>query len=178
MNEWTDSCSELPLYGWCPSVIPWFSIPNHQNLHHMQRAHKMACDMAMIRRQVIIQNARSLRICSCHHSHNVKWKRGVFFCVKEGNRNRRDRQYKVIRGNREINSIWSSFTDGTTLETRMISCYCCFELDKCPIFRLQQCCPMVVCPNYSRTIIKNKDHQISLFIANWRIVDLGHVIIQ
>ena len=94
---------------------------------------KHKADMAVIKEQVIIQNAHDLYnfaedkmkdpAPSRYQSENVALKRRIFFYVEKVNRDRPHRHFNEVKGNRAIHSVLSSGS-GNNLETRQLSCYC------------------------------------------------------
>lgn len=88
--------------------------------------------------QVVIRNAKELYEFAettmkdpappRYQSDNVKVKRRIFFYDDDILRNRRDRYFKEIKGNRSIHAILST-DGGCTLSSRQLSCYCdaCLE---------------------------------------------------
>ena len=58
-----------------------------------------------------------------YQSECVKVKRRIFFYDDNINRNRRDRYFKKVKGNRSIHAVMST-DGGCTLSSRCLSCYC------------------------------------------------------
>ena len=95
--------------------------------------------MAVIKRQVIIQNASDLYdytkenlnkpSTTRYKSQSVGLKRRILFYVEEHQRNRR---FKQIKGSRQIYSILATNESAESrLKTRRLSCYCdqCLDCD-------------------------------------------------
>ena len=95
---------------------------------------KYKCDMAVINRKVVIQNAKDLFSFvekefkdpspSRFQSENVRLKRRVYFYVDDIERNRLSRLFKEVEGNRSIHSVVGESASGKYLKTRSLSCYC------------------------------------------------------
>ena len=65
---------------------------------------------------------------SRYQSENVTLKRRIFFYDDDILRNRRDRYFKEIKGNRSIHAVMST-DGGCSLSSRRLSCYCDACLD-------------------------------------------------
>ena len=198
MHEWTDGCSAQYKSRHCMGDVSksvrdfgFLTIRNFFETSHAKGPQdgaganlKHQCDMAVIRRQVVIQNAKDMHefaianlkdpSFSQYQSHNVKLKRRVFFYVDEVDRNRKDRLFNEVKGNREIHSIVGE-PDGVTLKTRTISCYC----ENCLKKNYQDCWNKEYVPPWSSVTITQErsygDERItrSAFLDyNSRIVDL------
>ena len=71
---------------------------------------------------------------SRYQSENVVLKRRVFFHEEKIKRNRANRSFKEVKGNRSIHSILSG-DGGCSLDTRELSCYC----DQCLDGKYEDC---------------------------------------
>ena len=88
--------------------------------------------------QVVIRDANELYdfakntmkepVPSRYQSESVKLKQRIFFCDDNILRNRRDRYFKEIKGNRSIHEVMST-DGGCSLSSRQLSCYCDACLD-------------------------------------------------
>lgn len=89
--------------------------------------------MAVIRRQVVIQNAHDLYSyakenltepsTSRYKSQSVRLKQRIFFYVEHHHRNRS--RFKQMKGSRQIHSILATEeSPGLQIKTRLLSCYC------------------------------------------------------
>lgn len=129
MHEWTDGCSAQYKSRHCMGDISYSeddfgfkTIRNYYKTLHAKGPQdgantnvKHKADMAVIKCQVTIRNARDLyQFCvdnlqkpgpSRYQSEKVKIKRTIFFYVEQNNRERRSRYFKEIKGNRSIHSI-------------------------------------------------------------------------
>ena len=88
---------------------------------------KFKADMAVIRRQKIIQNAVDLYEFAQEQlqvsSERARLSRRIFFYVKQHERERPRCYFKDVRGNRAFHSILADGQSGR-LKTRELSCYC------------------------------------------------------
>ena len=95
-------------------------------------------DMEVVKRKAIIQNAKDLfkfaqdnlktPAPSRYQSENVQLKTQVFFYVEKVNRDRRERYFKEVKGNRSIHSVLSG-NNSCQIQTHQLSSYCenCIE---------------------------------------------------
>lgn len=158
MHEWTDGCSAQYKSRHCMGDVSYsqvdFGFPTIRNYFETSHAKgpqdgaganlKHKADMAVVRREAIIQNAKDLfdfaetnlrsPTSTRFQSQVVKLKRRVFFYNSEHERERPYRLFKEVRNNRNIHSI---LADGPvkTLKTRHLSCYC----EKCLKTRYDEC---------------------------------------
>lgn len=147
LHEWTDGCSAQYKSRHCMGDVSksyqdfgFDTIRNYFETSHAKGPQdgaganlKYKCDMAVIKRQACIQDAKDLYdfaqkefqnpAPSRYQSDNVKLKRRVYFYVDSVDRNRPYRLFKEVEGNRKIHSITSQ-RDSGNLKTRSISCYC------------------------------------------------------
>ena len=141
MDEWTDGCSAQYKSRHCMGDTSYsvadFSFPTIRNYFETSHAKgpqdgaganvKFKADMAVIRRQKIIQNAvdlyefaqEQLQVPSERASLSCR----IFLYVAQHERERPRRYFKEVRGNCAIHSI---LADGRSrhLKTRETSCYC------------------------------------------------------
>ena len=96
---------------------------------------KHKADMAVIKQQVVIQNAHDLYSYAKENlsepsSTRYKWqsiglKRRIFNYVEQHRRNRPGRRFKPIKGSRQIHSIMATDDlNGLEIKSRLLSCYC------------------------------------------------------
>lgn len=147
MHEWTDGCATQYKSRHCLSDISMFfedfgfrTIRNYFETSHTKGPQDGAganinhkCDMAVIRREVVIQSSldlynfaeNSLRepSQSVYQSHNVRLKRQVFFHVEEILHDRSNRLFKEVKGIRSIHSVLSD-KENLKISTRKLTCYC------------------------------------------------------
>ena len=141
MHEWTDGCSAQYESRHCMGDVSFsetdFGFPTIRNYFETSHAKgpqdgaganlKSKADMAVIRRQHIIQNASDLYNFANDNLQlplaGVSLSRRVFFYVENSDRNRPHRQFKEVKGNRAIHSILAR-GQGRHLEIRDLSCYC------------------------------------------------------
>ena len=152
MHEWTDGCSAQYKSRHCMGDVSFsasdFGFKTVRNYFETSHAKgpqdgaganlKHKADMAVIKRQEVIQNAKDLfkfaeknlktPAPSRYQSENVHLKRRIFFYVEQVNRDRRRRYFKEVKGNRAIHSVLSG-TTSCCIRTRQLSCYCenCIE---------------------------------------------------
>lgn len=154
MHEWTDGCSAQYKSCHCmgdvscsKSDFGFVTLRNYFETSHAKGPQdgaganlKHKADMAVIRRQVVIQNAHDLYkyakenltepSSTRYKSQSVGLKRRVFIYVEQHRRNRRNRRFKQIKGSRQIHSILATDESaGSGLKTRLLSCYCDHCLD-------------------------------------------------
>ena len=153
MHEWTDGCSSQYKSCHCMGDVSnskmdfgFLTIRNYFETSHAKGPQdgaganlKHKADMAVVRRQVIIQNARDLYdyakanltepSSTRYKSQSVGLKRRIFFFVDQHNRNRRNGKFKPIKGSRQIHSISGTDQSAGCLKTRLLSCYCDSCLD-------------------------------------------------
>ena len=158
MHEWTDGCSAQYKSRHCMGDVSFsvndFGFPTLRNYFETSHAKgpqdgaganlKHKADMAVIRREVVIQNARdlfdfakanlTLPSSTRFQSQVVKLKRRVFFFVTEHDRDRPFRMFKEVRNNRSIHSILASGPE-RSLQIRKLSCYC----ESCLLTKYQDC---------------------------------------
>ena len=131
MHEWTDGCSAQYKSRHCMGDVSFSNsdfgyrtIRNYFETSHAKGPQdgaganlKHKADMEVIKRKVVIQNAKDLfsfaennlktPAPSRYQSENVQLKRRIFFYVENVNRNRRARYFKEVKGNRAIQcSFW------------------------------------------------------------------------
>ena len=147
MHEFTDGCSAQYKSRHCMGDVSYsttdfgyFTIRNYYETSHAKGPQngaganlKHKADMAVIKEQVVIQNANDLYgfaeknlkepAPSCYQSENVALKRRLFFYVDSVNRDRPHRLFTDVKDNRAIHSILTS-GNGNSLDTRQLSCYC------------------------------------------------------
>ena len=149
MHEWTDGCASQYKSCHCMGDVScsrvdfgFLTLRNYFETSHAKGPQdgaganlKHKADMAVIRRQVVIQNARDLYdyakenlsepSSTRYKSQSVGLKRRIFFYVEHHQRNRRNRKFKQIKGSRQIHSILATDESaGSRLKTRLLSCYC------------------------------------------------------
>ena len=120
---------------------------------------KHKADMAVIRREDVIQNANelfdfaraNLSLASTTHfqSQVVKLKRRVFFFVSEHDRDRPYRMFKEVKNNRTIHSILANGLE-RNLKIRKLSCYC----EKCLQTVYEECANKQYVENWEQIEIK------------------------
>ena len=148
MHEWTDGCSSQYKSRHCMGDVSHsiadFGFPTIRNYFETSHAKgpqdgaganlKFQADMAVIRRQTIIQNVADLYKFADENLKVPREKatlsRRVFFYVPENERNRPRRHFTEIKGNRSVHSILAR-GQSRKLEIRELSCYCssCIEQD-------------------------------------------------
>ena len=145
MHEWTDGCSAQYKSRHCMGDVSHsvsdFGYPTIRNYFETSHAKgpqdgaganlKSKADMAVIRRQQVIQNAKDLFNFAQENMQlplpGVSLSRRIFFYVETHDRDRPHRQFKEIKGNRSIHSILAD-GQGGNLKVRGLSCYCDFCL--------------------------------------------------
>lgn len=158
MHEWTDGCSAQYKSRHCMGDVSFsindFGFPTIRNYFETSHAKgpqdgaganlKHKADMAVIRREAVIQNARdlfdfakanlTLPSSTRFQSQVVKLKRRHFFFETEHDRERPFRMFKEVKNNRGIHSI---LADGPerSLKVRKLSCYC----ESCLLTEYQDC---------------------------------------
>ena len=141
MHEWTDGCSAQYKSRHCMGDVSYsvadFGYPTIRNYFETSHAKgpqdgaganlKFKADMAVIRRQAVIQNAADLYQFAQEKlkvpSGKASLSQRVFFYVGEHERERPRRYFKEIRGNRAIHSILAN-GQSEHLKLRELSCYC------------------------------------------------------
>ena len=147
MHEFTDGCSAQYKSRHCMGDVSFsvtdfgfFTIRNYYETSHAKGPQdgaganlKHKADMAVIKGNEIIQNARDLfdyaernlkePAPSRYQSENVTLKRRIFFYVDKVNRDRPYRLFTEVKGNRSIHSIIST-CESNSLDVRQLSCYC------------------------------------------------------
>ena len=158
MHEWTDGCSAQYKSRHCMGDVSFslldFGVPTVRNYFETSHAKgpqdgaganlKHKADMAVIRRETIIQNAKdlfefakarlSLPSSTRFQSQVVKLKRRVFFFVPEHDRERPYRMFREVKNNRTIHSILANGPE-RNLKIRKLSCYC----EKCLQCKYDEC---------------------------------------
>jgi len=152
MHEWTDGCSTQYKSRHCMGdtshSVADFGFPTIRNYFETSHAKgpqdgpgadlKFKADMAVIRRQKIIQNAVDLYEFAQEQlqvpSEKASLSRRIFLYVEEHERERPRRYFKEVRGNRAIHSILADGQSGH-LKTRELSCYC----DHCIVGDFDNC---------------------------------------
>ena len=118
-------------------------------------------NMAVIRREVVIQNAKdlfdfakdniSLPSSTRFQSQVVKLKRRVFFYESEHNRDRPYRMFKEVKNNRSIHSI-SANGHERNLKIRKLSCYC----EKCLLSEYEDCLSKALVENWEQIELESE----------------------
>lgn len=153
MHEWTDGCAAQYKSCHCMGDLSFSvldfgfrTVRNYFETSHAKGSQdgaganlKHKADMAVIRRQVVIQNAHDLYnyakenltkpSSSRYKSQSVGLKWRVFFYVEQHRRNRH-RRFKQIKGSWQIHSVMTTDdSPGLEIKTRLLSCYCenCFD---------------------------------------------------
>ena len=152
LHEWTDGCSAQYKSRHCMGDVSYsvadLGYPTIRNYFETSHAKgpqdgaganlKSKADMAVIRRQQVIQNAHDLYTFAQGNMltpvSGGSLSRRVFFYVEASDRNRPRRHFKEIKGNRAIHSILAR-GQGGQLEVRDLSCYC----DNCINENYEQC---------------------------------------
>ena len=158
MHEWTDGCSAQYKSRHCMGDVSFslldFGFPTLRNYFETSHAKgpqdgagatlKHKADMAVIRREIVIQNAKdlfdfaranlTLPSSTRFQSQVVKFKRRVFFFVSEHDRERPYRMFKEVKNNRSIHSILANGPQ-RNLKIRKLSCYC----EKCLLSEYNDC---------------------------------------
>ena len=154
LHEWTDGCAAQYKSCHCMGDVSYskldfgfLTLRNYFETSHAKGPQdgagsnlKHKADMAVIRRQVVIQNARDLYeyakenltepSSTRYKSQSVGLKRRIFIYVEQHRRNRKNRRFKQIKGSRQIHSIMATDESaGSHLKTRLLSCYCEYCLD-------------------------------------------------
>ena len=145
MHEWTDRCSAQYKSRDCMGDVTYskldFGFSTIQNYFETSHAKgpqdgaganlKHKADMAVIRREIVIQNAKK-NLCKPtsqrFQSQVVKLKRRVFCYESEHDSEQPYRMFKEVQNNRRIHSIVANDSE-KKLKTRNLSCYCenCLE---------------------------------------------------
>lgn len=147
LHEWTDGCSAQYKSRHCMGDIScsktdfgFQTIRNYFETSHAKGPQdgaganlKYKCDMAVIKRQVTIQDAKDLYDFASkeftepaptrYQSQNVRLKRRVYFYAATIDRNRSTRLFNEVDNNRKIHSIISG-SEKHKLSTKELSCYC------------------------------------------------------
>lgn len=154
MHEWTDGCAAQYKSCHCMGDVSYskvdfgfLTLRNYFETSHAKGPQdgaganlKHKVDMAVIKHQVVVQNACDLfdyanenltkPSSSRYKSQSVGLKRRIFFYVEQHHSNRRNRRFKPIKGSRQIHSILATEESaGSQIKTRLLSCYCDCCLD-------------------------------------------------
>ena len=149
MHEWTDGCASQYKSCHCMGDVSYsvadfgfLTLRNYFETSHAKGPQdgaganlKHKTDMAVIKRQVVIQNAHDLYnyakenltepSSTRYKSQSVGLKRRLFFYVEQHRRNRHGRRFKQIKGSRQIHSIMATEDrPGLKIKSRLLSCYC------------------------------------------------------
>lgn len=168
MHEWTDGCSAQYKSRHCMgdvsySVAGYPTIRNYFETSHAKGPQdgaganlKFKADMAVIRRQKVIQNARDLFEFAQENlrvpSEKASLSRRIFFYVEHHDRNRPRRYFKEVKGNRAVHSILAREQSGY-LQLRELSCYC----DHCIANDFASCDNAPFVKKLARTRIRTTD---------------------
>ena len=148
MHEWTDGCAAQYKSCHCMGDLSFsvadfgfLTVRNYFETSHAKGPQdgaganlKHKVDMAVIRRQVVVQNAHDLYnyakqkltepSSARYKSQSVGLERRIFFYVEQHRRNRQ-RRFKQIKGSRQIHSVAATGDlTGLKIKTRFLSCYC------------------------------------------------------
>ena len=169
MHEWTDGCSAQYKSRHCMGDVNFslvdFGFPTVRNYFETSHAKgpqdgaganlKHKADMAVIRRETVIQNAKdlfdfaraelSLPSSTRFQSQVAKLKKRVFFFESKHDRERPYRMFREVKNNRNIHSILANGPE-RNLKIRKLSCYC----EKCLQCKYDECTSTAYVENWEQ----------------------------